>query len=49
MFIDPKIGEKFGHDSPWSGAFHEGIFRKVLDAEVSAEEVFVEFELSIDG
>ena len=49
MFIDPEIRETSGHDSSWSSAFHEGVFRKVLDAEVAAEEVFVEVELSVDG
>ena len=49
MLIDPEIWKPLGHYPARGSAFNDGVFGEVLNAEVFAEEVFVEFELSVDG
>lgn len=41
VLIDSEIRKLFRHYPARSRAFDDGVFRKVLDTEMSAEEVFV--------
>lgn len=43
-----RSGNTRGMDPPRYGALDDGVFRKVFDAEMAAEEVLVECELAVD-